>query len=215
MIGKLIAIEGLDGVGKTFYANVIASRLKAEGIKCMIGQELPKFGVFTPNSSIPEISAVQSSLENKGFHYRKLLQNPDLTGLERLAIVSAARIWHSKHLTIPALAKGENIIMDRYIASTYAYQGTEINPGLIEFFEENIWQAEAPDLNIILVGKQYFREEDDFMDAFSKKKSQEILKLYRAQIEKNPDKWIEIPVDFSSKKTENEIFASVFKLING
>lgn len=213
-MAKVIALEALDGVGKTTNALLLASRLKQAGVACMIGQELPRKGFFDANSSIDEVRLAQLESVNKGFGYREKLRDPNISQLERLFIVSAARVWHAEHITKPALAKGEHVIMDRYIGSTYAYQGMEVDIKLIEFCEQNIWDAPPADLNVLLVGKQHLRASDDCMDDFARQYNQEILSLYRAQMTKDPVRWLEVEVDFSSPRTGDKIFNAVYKLIS-
>jgi dTMP kinase len=99
--GRLIALEGIDGSGKTTQARLLAA---ASGARF----------TFEPGAT------------PAGALLRRLLLDPTLPPLGPLAealVVSADRARHVAEVLRPALGSGEWVVTDRYLASTLAYQG--------------------------------------------------------------------------------------------
>jgi dTMP kinase len=99
--GRLIALEGIDGCGKSTQAGALADAL---------GARL----TFEPGAT------------PVGARLRELLLAPDASppGPRAEALLMAAdRAEHVVRVLEPALAAGEWVVSDRYAASTIAYQG--------------------------------------------------------------------------------------------
>jgi dTMP kinase len=99
--GRLIALEGIDGCGKSTQARALAEAL---------GARL----TFEPGAT-----AVGASL-------RRLLLSPDApppSPRTEALLMAADRAEHVALVLEPALAAGEWVVSDRYAASTIAYQG--------------------------------------------------------------------------------------------
>ena len=104
--GLLICFEGLDGSGKSTCLRTIARFLEQQQIDFQLTRE-------------PGGTPCAEAL-------RKLLLHPwseDIDPLTELCIVTAARRQHLQHFIIPHLRQGQWIISDRFVDSTYAYQG--------------------------------------------------------------------------------------------
>ncbi len=99
--GRLIALEGIDGCGKSTQAQLLAERLAA-------------LLTFEPGAT-----ALGSSL-------RRLLldagEGPVATRTEAL-LMAADRAQHVAEVVAPALETGTWVVTDRFSASTLAYQG--------------------------------------------------------------------------------------------
>jgi dTMP kinase len=105
-MGRFIALEGGEGVGKSTQARLLADALEMQGITAVLTRE--------PGGT-PGAEAI-----------RKLLLDPPGQGwgLQAEALLFAsARADHVERLIHPALAKGEWVVCDRFIDSTRAYQG--------------------------------------------------------------------------------------------
>ncbi len=102
--GPLIAVEGIDGVGKSHHVQELATWLRATGRRVLVTRE--------PGGT-PRAEAIRACLWN----------GTPITPETALLLLFAARHdhWHD-HLA-PALAAGDWVITDRFIDSTYAYQG--------------------------------------------------------------------------------------------
>jgi dTMP kinase len=99
--GRLIALEGIDGCGKSTQARLLANAL---------GARL----TFEPGAT------------PLGMRLRELLLAPDTPRISARAealLMSADRAEHVASVLGPALADGEWVVSDRYAGSTLAYQG--------------------------------------------------------------------------------------------
>jgi len=127
--GKLIAIEGIDGAGKTTFAKALYETLKKRGINCIFSCE-PTSGPFGEK--------IKSALIKKESNPQDL----------RLLFLKD-RKWHVEKIILPALEAQKWIILDRYYPSTLAYQCSQGLP-LKELLIENETIAPIPDLVIYL-----------------------------------------------------------------
>ena len=129
--GKLIALEGLDGVGKTTQAQLLAHYLAHLGLPVILTRE-PTNGFF-------------------GQKIRQIIINgrQGLTPAAELDLFLADRREHVQQVIQPALADGKTVITDRYYFSSMAYQGAlGLDPQEIQRRHRDF--APPPDLVIIL-----------------------------------------------------------------
>jgi dTMP kinase len=135
MKGYLITFEGIDGSGKSTQANLIHSRLNDSGRKVIILRE--------PGGT--ELGEKIRSL---------LLDNTfsDMTPHTELFLYLAARAQITANVIVPALNRGEDVIMDRYIDSTAAYQGYGRGLGIKEIVGLNLIATGGlvPDMTFII-----------------------------------------------------------------
>ena len=127
--GILIAIEGIDGTGKSTQLKLLAGYLRDRGCTVVETRE-PTDGEY-------------------GQQIRKLYVNRDKFTLEEeLELFIEDRRQHVRELIDPALAEGKVVLTDRYYFSTAAYQGAAgMDP--VEVFNRNSF-APRPDLVILL-----------------------------------------------------------------
>ena len=106
MKGKFIAFEGCEGAGKSTQMRLLSEYLKEKNIPHTVTRE-PGGG---------EISEA----------IRKIILNGKFTAMTdecEALLYAAARVQHLADTVSPALARGELVLCDRYIFSSYAYQG--------------------------------------------------------------------------------------------
>ena len=102
--GRLVALEGLDGCGKTTQAGRIAAALRARGREVVLTRE-PTDGPF-------------------GRRIRALAKSGDpLSAAQERELFTEDRREHVARVIEPALADGRWVLTDRYFLSTVAYQG--------------------------------------------------------------------------------------------
>lgn len=104
--GRLIVLEGGEGAGKSTHAPLVVRWLEARGRKVVATRE--------PGGSplAEEIRSVVLRRWDEG-----------VDGMTELLLMFAARAAHL-HATIrPALAAGADVVCDRFVDATYAYQG--------------------------------------------------------------------------------------------
>lgn len=106
--GLLIAIEGMDGCGKSTAATLLEEILNDRGISVTKTFEVGG----TP---------IGKELRKLCFSSRT---DEDLDPVARLFMLEAARIQHINQVIQPALNRGEVVITDRFTASTRVYQGS-------------------------------------------------------------------------------------------
>jgi len=120
----LIAIEGIDGSGKTTIVKFLADELKRRGYNVVTFKE--------PTDS----------------EWGKRVKEAKLKPEEELELFLKDREWNVKYNIIPALKSGKIVILDRYYYSTIAYQSARgIDLKLIKKLNERF---PKPDLVIIL-----------------------------------------------------------------
>lgn len=128
--GILVAIEGIDGVGKTTQSLRLVDRLKALGFDAI------RF--FEPTSETPEAKLIR----------RKLQRSVSKTSGELIDLFLADRRHDvEKHIT-PALSEKRIVVMDRYFLSTAAYQA-DSRPWQ-DILEANREFAPEPDISFII-----------------------------------------------------------------
>jgi dTMP kinase len=129
--GVLLALEGIDGCGKSTQAELLAAALRARGLEVVLTCE-------------PTDSPL-------GQQIREYFQGPEryLSPKEELNLFMADRREHVAEVIEPALAEGKIVITDRYYYSSVAYQGAMgLDPDRI--LAQNEVMAARPDLAVIM-----------------------------------------------------------------
>ena len=105
MSGKFITLEGIEGSGKSTSVETIQSFLESMDIQYITTKE-PGGGPI-------------------GKELRSLLLNKEskISSEVELLLMMADRKNHLDNIVLPSLEKGTWVISDRYLDSTYAYQG--------------------------------------------------------------------------------------------
>lgn len=133
--GVFLAVEGIDGSGKSGVVSHLARHLGAAGHEVLVTRE--------PGGT-PEGEAIRGLI----------LSGADEAWepASELLLMTAARVQHVRRVIEPALAAGRLVISDRYAGSTLAYQGA--GRGLPEAFIRTLHDRAVgglwPDLTLIL-----------------------------------------------------------------
>lgn len=106
MTGRLITLEGIEGVGKSTQLPVVAAALRARGCDVV---ETREPGGTALGEGIRELLLARTL--------------PPMEPLTELLLVFAARAEHLEKVIRPALAAGRWVVCDRFCDATYAYQG--------------------------------------------------------------------------------------------
>jgi dTMP kinase len=133
--GQFITIEGVEGVGKTTNIDFIRQWLAQRNISHVATRE-------------PGGTPLAESI-------RELLLSPrDETVDENteLLMMFAARAQHLAKVIIPALARGQWVLCDRFTDATYAYQGGGRGVSMDKIAQlETLVQGDLrPDLTLVL-----------------------------------------------------------------
>ena len=121
MSGLFVAIEGINGSGKTTQSEILAKTLTKEGYQVTLAREP---GTTRVGEAIREIL--------------KSTAHSETTPMTQLLLYNAARAQMLHEVTRPALEKGHIVVSDRYTASTVAYQA---------FAQESTQQSSARSAN--------------------------------------------------------------------
>lgn len=135
MRGKLITLEGGEGVGKSTNLAYIQQTLESAGIDLVVTRE-------------PGGTEVAEKI-------RTLLLTPSdepIAELAELLLVFAARAQHVEQLIKPALERGAWVLCDRFIDATYAYQGggRAMSLEVIAQLEQLVLSEVKPDMTLLL-----------------------------------------------------------------
>lgn len=126
--GFFIALEGIDGSGKSTQSKLLAKKLAERGHSV--------YETFEPTDGMI------------GKLIQKILREHTELSAEALALLFVAdRFEHSKQIQ-NALDAGKIVVSDRYLLSTLAYQGAQ--GADIEFLKQLHVSLPKPDLTIIL-----------------------------------------------------------------
>ena len=128
--GRLIALEGVDGCGKSTHARLLAHSLGA---------------LLTAEPGATPLGAT----------LRTLVLDPGLPPVSERTealLMAADRAQHVAEVVLPALEEGRWVVTDRFSASTLAYQGYGRGLDLEELRRLVAWAAAgvAPDLTVVL-----------------------------------------------------------------
>jgi dTMP kinase len=128
-VGRFIVFEGGEAVGKSTQAALLAERLGAvltrEPGGTAVGEAARRLLLDLPLTPVPKAEAL---------------------------LMLAARAQHVAEVVAPALARGADVVCDRFSGSTLAYQGYGRGLPVAELQELNDWATGclAPDLVVLL-----------------------------------------------------------------
>ena len=128
--GRFITFEGIDGAGKSTHIEALAQRLRTTGATVVCTRE-------------PGGTALAEQL-------RELVLQTPMDPLTEALLVFAARRDHLQQLVVPALARGETVLCDRFTDATFAYQGAGrgFDLAVLGQLENWVQGAIAPDLTL-------------------------------------------------------------------
>lgn len=134
MTGRFIALEGIDGCGKSTQAALLAIALRAAGHTVVETRE--------PGGT-PVGDAVRGIVLDSG---------GDMAPVAEALLFAASRAQHVAQVIRPALASGAWVISDRFVDSSLAYQGAARGLGIDAVWAINAQAVDGclPDLSIVL-----------------------------------------------------------------
>ena len=114
-----VTFEGLDGSGKSTQAELLADWLRGQGRTVLTTRE-------------PGGTPVGEAVRNLVLH------GDELSPWTEAALFAAARAEHVELAIRPALERGEDVVCDRYLDSSVAYQGIARGLGEARVLELNL-----------------------------------------------------------------------------
>jgi dTMP kinase len=172
---RFLALEGVDGCGKTTQAALLADWFRSMGRTVVLTRE--------PGGTII------------GEHLRTLIKDPNIpcSPLTELMLLLAGRAQHIADVINPAIEAGSLVISDRFSLSTMAYQagGRNLSVPLVKAADAAATGGLHPDCNIFLdvpldVALSRIGVRDDRFEAEGPRFLQRVINVYHGAAEWDP-----------------------------
>ena len=192
MKGRFIAFDGCEGAGKSTQMRLLSEYLTSRGIPHILTRE-PGGG---------QISEAIRKIILDG-------KNSEMTDECEALLYAAARVQHLADTVAPALARGETVLCDRYIFSSFAYQGYGRGLSLAFLKEINAFaiQKYMPDLTVFLdipssraFERKHGADPDDRMEQAGEAFHKRVYQGYKSLLKEYPEEMT--AVDCSGTKYE-------------
>lgn len=200
--GLLISFEGTDGCGKSTQIKLLSEFLKKNGREVVVSREPGGCRV--------------------GEKIRKILlnaENSEISPMCELFLYEAARAQHMHEVIEPALESGKIVILDRFIDSTFAYQGfgRELGEECVDFFNRYAINSKYPDITLMLelppelaFKRKGGNDTKDRMEMAGESFFERVGKGLERASEKYPERIVKVNVEGTCEETHDKIC----KLIN-
>jgi dTMP kinase len=132
--GKLIILEGIDGSGTTTQTERLVEYLRQQGQIAMSTRE-------------PSGGPVGCLLREMLLGQHRMPQGTSVDGRTMALLFAADRLDHLQREVDPLLAGGTNVVSDRYLMSSLAYQAEEADREWVTLLARGV---RPPDLTILL-----------------------------------------------------------------
>ncbi len=196
--GRLIVLEGVDGVGKTTQAALLAQELERNG---------------APVTQVREPGGTPL-----GEHLREYLKSGEPLSREaELLLFAAARVQLVSEVIRPALKQGRTVVADRFAPSTLAYQGDGlgIHPKDVKDVNALALDGLRPDLCLLLDldperALARIPERDRRFESRSMRFHRRVRRSYLGQAAGDPG-WEVIDASNSPEEVEQQVWQAMIK----
>ncbi len=202
--GRFITLEGGEGAGKSTQIKLLADKLSAANIGCVVTREPGG----SPGAEIMRHLVLSGIGKVLGADAEALL-------------FAAAREDHVRLLIEPSLARGLWVLCDRFSDSTRAYQGNlgHVDLTMIEALERVTIGSMRPDLTLVLdlpveigLGRAAKRRGTGVPDRFESENigfHQQLRSAYRQIVQDNPNRCVLIDADADASTVAARIWQAV------
>lgn len=195
---NFITIEGCDGVGKTHQTKLLKQYCQDNGFDNI---------VFTREPGGSEIAE----------QIRRIILDANNSGMDDLCeafLYASSRIQHLKDIVKPALEQGKVVFCDRFVHSSYVYQGLGRGLGLDKIIKLNELAVGEymPEFTIFLdlspqdaFMRKGGADKTDRMEAVDYSFHVKVYEGYKRLIAENPDKFEVIDASGSIQETQQKL----------
>lgn len=194
---NFITIEGCDGVGKTYQTNMLKQYCLETGANVVFTRE--------PGGSDIAEQIRRIILDAK---------NSSMDDMCEAFLYAASRIQHLHDIVKPALAEGKVVFCDRFVHSSYVYQGIARGLGLnnIVCLNDIAVGDYMPEFTIFLdlsPDKAFERkggaDQNDRMEAVESSFHKKVYDGYKQLIAANPEKFEVIDASGTKEETQEKL----------
>jgi dTMP kinase len=199
-----IVFEGEEGCGKSLQSRLLYERLCALGVPVILTHE--------PGGTLlgEEISRL---LKSNG--------DMDISPMAELLLFNASRSQLVGDVIRPALEKGQEVVCDRYTASTVVYQGygRGLDMDMVKGINDASTGGLAPDITFLLdmpVGKGLARKAAGSLDRFEREQEafhNRVRQGYLALAAAEPKRWCVIDADQDKDAISEAVWRRVSPLL--
>jgi len=132
--GRLIVLEGIDGSGTTTQTERLVEHLRRRGRTAVSTRE-------------PSAGPVGRLLREVLLGHHRISRDVSLDGRTMALLFAADRFDHLQREVEPILAAGNDVVSDRYLMSSLAYQAEEADREWVALLARGV---RPPDLTILL-----------------------------------------------------------------
>ena len=199
MNGRLIAVEGADGSGKSTQAELLAKRLRA---------------VYTRE---PGGTALGEQLRNMVLD----LGGKHPVDRAEALMIAAARAQHVDEVVRPALIQGRDVVTDRYIESSIAYQGYGRQLGATEITEISLFATEGLVADLIIfidvdssVAAKRRIADPDRIESAGDDFHERVVSAYRSMATAEPERWVVIDGNGTVEEVAKRVTDSIDRYLD-
>lgn len=197
MTGRFVALEGGEGSGKSTQADRLAAAMGA---------------VLTRE---PGGTAVGARIRDLVLHADIV----DLADRTEALLMAADRAQHVAQVVQPALDAGRDVVTDRFLGSSLAYQGFGRGLPVEEIHRLSLWATDGlqPDVVVLLdvsdeVARRRIGDGDrrwDRVEAAGDSFHRNVLAGFRALAAAGPQRWVVVDGDGSVDDVAGRVHAAV------
>jgi dTMP kinase len=206
-VGRLITLEGIEGVGKSTQLAFISDYLKQRNISITLTRE--------PGGSLISEAIRQLVLASP-------VTKEKMCAETELLLFFAARAQHIRTVIKPALCRGDWVICDRFTEASYAYQGggRGIDLGFIDDLKKWIQKDLKIDCVLLLdapvevaLGRTRYRNQLDRIESETQDFFSRARDTYLARAKQRVDTYYIIDASLALNEVQSQIKHVLDKLV--
>lgn len=197
---NFITVEGCDGVGKTYQMRLLQKYCKDNNLDIVFTRE-------------PGGSAIAEQIRNIVLYSKE-----NISDLCEAFLYASARVQHIEDIILPALRADKIVICDRFVHSSYTYQGLGRGLGLekVKLLNDIAVGECMPEFTLFLdlpPEKAFDRkggvDNTDRLENVEFEFHKRVYDGYRKLIEETPEKFVVIDASGTKEQTQEKIIEAL------